>query len=126
MTALSKLNYYNAKYSSFSIIEISDNLKANHPIVCVGTRETESGSKGHAWVVDGGWTEYYTCPGVDGSTYKTYCTYFHCIWGWGGTANGYFFFKQNSLGGTPKYPDDEYSGSGNVYTNLSTISRIYK
>lgn len=42
-----------------------------------------------------GYVEYPVTP--DEPKRKAYATYYHCVWGWGGLANGYYQYY-NGLG----------------------------
>ena len=57
---------------------IKDQLDRGWPIVYRGY----SDDAGHAWNLDGYQDNYY-----------------HCNWGWGGSANGYFYFDNLNGGG---------------------------
>ena len=83
---------------------------------------------GHAWIVDGGykWIHRFPdeaiYPGTGPVIKTTY--YFHCVWGWGGDANGYYLYD-NTLGGKPASQREGESGecsyifsSLSLYTNL--------
>ena len=69
-----KVNYSDEEWHSL----ILDQLERGWPMVYRGY----SDDAGHAWNIDG-----YQ----DG--------YFHCNWGWGGSANGYFYFDSLNGGG---------------------------
>ena len=69
-----KINYTDEEWESL----IKDQLNRGWPIVYRGY----SGDSGHAWNMDGYQDNYY-----------------HCNWGWGGSANGYFYFDNLNGGG---------------------------
>ena len=69
-----KLNYTDEEWESL----IKNQLDRGWPIVYRGYSE----DAGHAWNMDGYQDNYY-----------------HCNWGWGGSANGYFYFDNLNGGG---------------------------
>ena len=69
-----KINYTDEEWGSL----IKDQLDRGWPMVYRGYSE----DAGHAWNIDGYQNDYY-----------------HCNWGWGGYANGYFYFDNLNAGG---------------------------
>ena len=69
-----KINYTDEEWS----LLIKDQLDRGWPIIYRGYSE----DAGHAWNMDGYQDNYY-----------------HCNWGWGGSANGYFYFDNLNPGG---------------------------
>ena len=69
-----KINYTDEQWNSL----IKDQLDRGWPMVYRGYSE----DAGHAWNIDGYQDDYY-----------------HCNWGWGGSANGYFYFDNLNAGG---------------------------
>ena len=69
-----KINYTDEQWRSL----IKDQLDRGWPMVYRGYSE----DAGHAWNIDGYQNDYY-----------------HCNWGWGGYANGYFYFDNLNAGG---------------------------
>jgi len=69
-----KLNFNDQEWENL----IKDQLDRGWPIVYRGY----SDDAGHAWNMDGYQNNYY-----------------HCNWGWGGSANGYFYFDNLNGGG---------------------------
>ena len=69
-----KINYTDEQWGSL----IKDQLDRGWPMVYRGYSE----DAGHAWNIDGYQNDYY-----------------HCNWGWGGYANGYFYFDNLNAGG---------------------------
>lgn len=53
---------------------------------------------------------------------------FHCIWGWNGGNNGYFYLNNGCLGGSAQIfaPGDKRNVSTNKYTNLQYIANFRK
>ena len=74
ITCETKINYSEEDWNS----KIKDQLDRGWPVVYRGYSE----DAGHAWNIDG---------------YQD--NYFHCNWGWGGSANGYFYFDNLNGGG---------------------------
>ena len=69
-----KINYTDDEWN----LLIKDQLDRGWPIIYRGY----SDDAGHAWNMDGYQEDYY-----------------HCNWGWGGSANGYFYFDNLNGGG---------------------------
>ena len=69
-----KINYTDEEWD----LLIKDQLDRGWPIIYRGYSE----DAGHAWNMDGYQDNYY-----------------HCNWGWGGSANGYFYFDNLNPGG---------------------------
>ncbi len=88
--AFKNMKYINQKLDNFTTSTISNELKSNKPVMCRGNHA--STSQGHVWIIDGGYViGNEEPPVVSGDTKKKVFTYyFNCIWGWGGTSNGYF------------------------------------
>ena len=73
-----KINYSDEEWE----LKMKDQLDRGWPMVYRGYSE----DAGHAWNIDG---------------YQNILrnNYFHCNWGWGGSANGYFYFDNLNGGG---------------------------
>lgn len=81
------------------------NNSGNGPVLARSYAANSLG--GHAWVIDG-YAQYIT----DTSTnpIDSTATLFHCVWGWNGKSNGYFYFgsdKKFSGSQIAISPDDE-------------------
>ena len=74
ITCVPKINYSDIEWETL----IKDQLDRGWPVVYRGYSE----DAGHAWNMDGYQNNYY-----------------HCNWGWGGSANGYFYFDNLNGGG---------------------------
>lgn len=84
-------------FSESKVCSLLDDTKRDGygPLLVVGQEVNNIG--GHGWVIDG------YCKNVtnsDGSKvlYKT--VLFHCVWGWNGANNGYFYLNNGKLGGS--------------------------
>ena len=92
------------------------------PIMVYG--ENLKSHSGHVWILDG------YCKSTTYSVNKEviYNTFlFHCIWGWYGVNNGYFYLNNGKLGGSPQIPDrkDEgYTVKDYIYSNLKYIANF--
>lgn len=73
----------------------------------------------HTWVIDG--SKYYEVREAGSKNVLRYDLYLHCVWGKGGTANGYFLFKEDMFGGRPSERDYGTSGSMPKFTGLKFI-----
>jgi hypothetical protein len=118
--AMSNMGYKNATFtSSFSREILDSELKNSNPVLIGGYTSDD----GHRFIIDGG---YYTIKPESvtlGSEETVYKYYYHCIWGWGGRANGYFLLDTDtpSIGGTPTIADDGTTGSSPVWKNLNMV-----
>ena len=74
ITCETKINYSEEEWK----IKMKDQLDRGWPMIYRGYSE----DAGHAWNIDGYQDDY-----------------FHCNWGWGGSANGYFYFDNLNGGG---------------------------
>lgn len=92
------------------------------PLLIIGNNT--NGKSGHAWVIDG------YCKNVTSSDGKVvYNTnLFHCIWGWKGINNGYFFLNNGVIGGTSHIYDNDDSKNPSYspyyYTKLQYMSNF--
>lgn len=120
----SNMRYKGTKIANFSQTVTDDELKHNNPVVVTGrTQQNTTGrDTGHAWVIDGAYYTIETNQISFGDKY-IYKYYYHCVWGFGGDANGYFLYdiKSPRFGGTPEEADSGTSGSCNVYKELTVI-----
>lgn len=75
--------------------------ETNSPLLASGFTDTPKGREGHAWVIDGFIKNaiYLKDKGEPDSAYYLWeydNTLYHCVWGWGGLCNGYYFLDMNS------------------------------
>ncbi|MDE5645706.1 MAG: C10 family peptidase [Muribaculaceae bacterium] len=112
--------YKNTKYEVFSFKTVTDELKSGHPILCVGF--PNNSIDGHAWIIDGGY-QLWSNQGapVPPSTEPTILIdeYLHCVWGYGGKANGYFLYN-GYLGGRPSGGSDDGSNE-----SVTTFNKLF-
>lgn len=100
----SNMGYSNSKYEDFVPGNVSASLKKESPVVVCGWKDS---GVGHAWVIDGGYKIYEKKDNLE-----TY--YYHNIWGWNGSGNGYFMYSMGTLGGNPvKYDNSDHKDIGN-------------
>ena len=110
------LGYEGTSIDDFSISTVTGELRKSRAVIMLG--QNTSGSSGHAWVVDGGYSIYYdNTIAVEPQTDY----YLHCVWGWYGTGNGYFYYRNNSLGGKPYSSDDGSDISVYTYNALKVV-----
>lgn len=79
-------------------------------------------TNGHTWVIDG-FVQYKTVSNqiVGGETIHDIL--YHCVWGWSGVSNGYFYWAQtNSFSGNP-IEDDDNSGNMTI-PNLNEVKYL--
>ena len=100
-------NYPNVKSRDFSASHVMSLLQNNQPVI-ISAAKTDNINIRHSWVLDG---VYYVKGGVAGSHLdpNTAFYYFHCVWGFGGTSNGYFQLSGRNIGGEPIFKEEEDS-----------------
>lgn len=90
--------YYVGMDASYMKLWLSSKVRSwdssyGGPLLAVGER---SSKEGHSWVIDGliEANIYYAEKGANTGwrTYGEDNPLFHCVWGWGGSSNGYFAF----------------------------------
>ena len=110
-------------FSEEDVCELLDNSQGNilvqtGPVIMCGYGYDENDEiVGHGWVVDG-YVQYEVTPPLIGQGYVLDDVLFHCVWGWGGSCNGYFYWaKTNSFGGLPNETgsNDDYHDTGIVF-----------
>lgn len=102
------MGYPNAKLADFNITGILyPQFMKKQPVMARGSRT----SSGHAWVMDGIYAEKNTDSTFTNSENPDYSFYTHCIWGWGGSNNGYFLISDYSI----TVGDREYNNLQVVY-----------
>lgn len=97
--------------------------KGYGPILVYG--ENVKTSVGHAWVIDGYCKNLSNLENVNISNETIL---FHCIWGWNGDNNGYFYLNNGCMGGPVKMVDVDDKGKTaiNMYSNLEYIATFVK
>ena len=118
VNAVKRLGYSDGKYVEFNTYDMETQLKMKRPLFMAGYKYEADKILGHAWVADGGYEIVYRLATIDDPKHIQHDYYYHIIWGWGGTANGYFLYSSLSLGGNPHKPDDGTYGSAPKFTNL--------
>lgn len=100
------LNYSGTQHITFSKKLLMSELHGKNPVIVTGT----SPAGGHSWILDGAYVKnkriITTYP--DGYEDISYY-YFHCVWGQGGTSNGFYYLDNNHLGGRPDKLDGTHS-----------------
>ncbi len=96
---------------NFSALYVTTRLSSSDnrgPVLCRG-RDTSAG--GHAWVIDGYLQYKYS---TDSMTY--YGDYlYHCVWGWGGKCNGYFYWEDGFSGNPIEYDGNDPQTGNFIY-----------
>ena len=92
------------------------------PLILHGTLEQEisSDTKGHIWITDGYIQEEAYLPNNPNFVPLKKFPAFHMVWGWGGKANGYYYYFKTDQKVIaiidPNIPDDSYTfWNVNVY-----------
>lgn len=111
------------KFSEDAICNLFEKYtrKGYGPILVYGENVKTGGA--HAWVVDG---YCKNLSNLENINYET--DLFHCIWGWKGQNNGYFYLNNGCMGGLVKIVDgyDKGTTATNMYSNLSYIATFVK
>lgn len=111
-------------FSESNICRLLEDTKRDGygPLLIVGV--TTDGTAGHTWVIDG------YCRSVTNyeRTKVLYDTnLFHCIWGWKGNNNGYFFLNNGVIGGCSNLydkDDKKTSSPGYDFTRLQYMANF--
>ena len=117
-------------FSNFGYSKLSEPISLTHssassdlesaPLLVVGNGA--NGNEGHCWVIDG-YLSYTVSGGTtsSGDLISSYSLY-HCVWGWGGSNNGYFLWRDGTEVNTSPYNYEEHdkkeSSSSYSFTNL--------
>lgn len=96
-------------------------LRTNGPVL-VGGNNKATGA-GHIWVIDG-----YSTDQINSSGEVVGSILFHCIWGWNGYNNGYFFLNDGIIGDNSYGYDneDKVSVEKNAYWKLKYVAGFKK
>lgn len=110
----SNFGYTGTKYQKCPLIGygITDELENKRPVIICG--DNISMTSAHAWIIDGArlyTVDYGGSTGVD----NIHNLYYHCVWGWGTQANGYFLVESQQLGGNPASQYDHSDGSAPTF-----------
>lgn len=101
-------------FSSVAVCSIlnktTNNENGGGPVLVIGW--TTGVTIGHAWVIDG-YIQYESKGSLVPGGYLLHDTLFHCVWGWDGQSNGYFWWdKANQFSGDPREKEeDDYPGN---------------
>lgn len=104
-----KMQYVGVKQSKFDTKIILEQLQNGNLILCTG----DSDAGAHEWIIDGSRQVYSYIPSVPDSQILT--TFFHCVWGWGGTSNGLFLYE-STIGGNAWEYDEGTNASTHKFT----------
>ena len=114
--------FANMGYSGYNLLaefneeSIKNILQNKGPVLTRG----ENASGGHAWVIDG--YKQYIYRNLNTGYETRDNILFHCVWGWSGASNGYFYWATSrTLGGIPDEtgPNDPIAYYNKVYdTNI--------
>ena len=97
-------------YLNFSEATACAMLKGTYDSQCVASPLLVTGSHpqgGHAWVIDGFIQYQYTKVVVPPITTFDDILY-HCVWGWGGSSNGYYYWAKNQYFDNDLIEKDRY------------------
>lgn len=98
--------YQTPYYSTYSNSIAVQNLKIKKPVIVSGYQR----DSGHVWVIDGlyVYTSYSMNPNNGGGTIKSMSNYMHCVWGFNGRYNGYYFHSTTNGFGGSAYDNENY------------------
>lgn len=125
-TTFQKMRYtYHSRFVSFNELDACAFMKGVYSDSYVASPILVSGSyvgdDGHMWVLDGYIQYQYKTMTVPQVTEVDDVLY-HCVWGWGGKNNGYYYWAKNQRFDNDiimEDRDDNYEG------NLSTFTYFY-
>ena len=106
------LRAFDENYVTSILTRAKNNQQSGGPIFMSGYRSSGSG---HAWVIDG-FVQYKTNSNMIVGEEYIHDILYHCVWGWYGNSNGYFYWAPtNSFTGEPieKAEDDFPHNLGN-------------
>lgn len=110
-------------FSEKSICDwLSNRFQTGHGPVIVCGKNVSRNSR-HAWVIDGYCTNVVV---TENSSIQYNTVLFHCIWGWDGDNNGYFYLNNGQLGGPASLfaGGDNGNQATNKYTDLQYIANF--
>lgn len=101
---------------------MSDRFQTGHGPVIVCGKNVSRNSR-HAWVIDGYCTNVVD---AENSSIQYNTVLFHCIWGWDGDNNGYFYLNNGQLGGSASLfaGGDNGNQATNKYKDLQYIANF--
>lgn len=101
---------------------LSDRFQTGHGPVIVCGKNMSRNSR-HAWVIDGYCTNVVD---AENSSIQYNTVLFHCIWGWDGDNNGYFYLNNGQLGGSASLfaGGDNGNQATNKYKDLQYIANF--
>ncbi|MBR2866922.1 MAG: C10 family peptidase [Alistipes sp.] len=124
-------------YNSDALMEyLSNDTYPYGPAFVRGSRMKDNGEiTGHAWVIDGYILQglYIANGTINGGMYdyvfQGYLSpLMHCIWGWGGSCNGYYYVNPNSpqfdLSEGPENTDGYLEGYGSMNSNYNLNIKV--
>lgn len=89
------------------------------PVITYGFYQNSNNDTVHVWILDGYLSVINYGPEVYESTTDTY---YHCVWGWGGSGNGYYYIgKSTSKTGFKDEDRDEYVTVDHSFINLKYL-----
>ena len=121
-----KMQYSVSDKRGLNISLVIQEHKANSPVFVTGYKyltNSTTGSleqSGHAWILDGSYSITHDSPIIEDDDKGKVTDYFlHCVWGWGGSSNGYYLYYSSSLGSRPESGDNGYKSTLPAYSDLS-------
>lgn len=98
---------YNTPTKATGLGSVSSALTQKKPVIIAGS-DYQTNQGGHTWILDG----LYRITGVNVSTPTNpdgRVDYYHTVWGWNGTSNGFFYYGRGYVTGQPDLPEHSES-----------------
>lgn len=121
VSILYKLGYTDVVYNQYSDNIITDELCNGRLVIARGS--SVNGEIGHCWIFDGlltKSTQLYLPSQEAGHPVYKYEKFYHCVWGWGGLNNGYYFYNSKIGGSAYKY-DEPTATTTPVYNEIDIV-----
>lgn len=120
VVAFIRMGYENATVNVFMPQVVNSSIMGLNPVICSGNNS--SFNKYNAWVIDGGMIKEKTYESVEPAEPPVVTTYYYyrCVWGWGGTANGYYYYGNGKIGANSDL-DTGLEYLGTIFQDLSIV-----
>lgn len=112
-----------ADFDNFSTEELERWIKREKPVLVRGTNDITG--REHAWVIDGLHCDSWLYTDALGTySISGEGLFFHCVWGWGGEANGYFKHQSGFTKRWDRFNDENDLDQWD--SNWDNMVKIYK
>lgn len=97
----------------------------NGPLLLIGANKYNQ-EEAHAWIMDGCLIYLEEWDAIANEDHKLLYQLNHYVWGWGGTHNGYFLWRDNNeIGGYPNFYADSDNGANEEKYNITFNNIVY-